>query len=44
MKGFSILFAPAVAATGAAWQWVPLQGTKCMDGKETGVCLEAVAW
>jgi len=37
MKGLAILFARAVAATDAGWQWVPIQGSKCMDGKETGV-------
>lgn len=28
---------PFPASTGAGWQWVPITGSKCMDGKETGV-------
>jgi len=37
MKGLAAFLVGSVAATDASWQWVPISGTKCLNGEQTGV-------
>jgi hypothetical protein len=44
MLGFAAITPPFPAPTGSGdWQWVPMVGSKCMSGEETGVHLRYAA-